>query len=470
MSVQVIVVGAGLAGLVSARQLLDAGFTVTVLEAHARPGGRVRTLRADFADGMYCEAGAMGFLDIHGRVRDLVTRLGLQAAEFKSESNPTVFYLRGRRVFALPSQPVHGIPGLSASEISLGVDGIWEKYIGAPSERLGDPSAAGWSPEPYKDLDLMPADAFLRGQGASEAAIKLLGRGLCGLYGDGIPSYSALMLLIGAALLKTAQADFEIANGNDNLPTTLARTMAANVIYGARVTSFAQNADGVSVTYELPGLKPAVANADFVVCAVPFPLVARIQFSPALPPIVREMITSLGNTSVTRVYMQTRSRFWELPGCGSGTLPIELALPHARVLSAYNQPGLRGILEVYLAGQRARAFDEQDTSLGVQSLVNEIGETFPQAPSSLEGSSAISWDREPWARGAYAFFRPGQLTRYWNCLTAPAGRIHFCGDQTSIWVGWMEGAVESGQRAASEIITVANVHADAIRTRAASQV
>jgi monoamine oxidase len=447
---------------------LDAGFTVTVLEAQARPGGRVRTLRADFADGMYCEAGAMGFLDIHARVRDLVTRLGLQAARFKSESSPTVFYLRGRRVFALPDQPLHGVPGLSASEIGLGVDGIWEKYIGAPSARVGDPAGAGWSPEPYKDLDTMPADAFLRQQGASDAAITLLGRGLCGLYGDGIPSYSALMLLIGAALLKTAQADFEIANGNDNLPITLARTMAANVIYGARVTSFAQNSNGVSVNYELPGHKPAVANADFVVCAVPFPLVARIRFSPALPPIMSEMTTSLGNTSVSRVYMQTRSRFWELPG--SGKLPIELAMPHARVLSAYNQPGLRGILEVYLAGQRARAFDEEDTSKGVQTLVNEIGETFPQAPGSLEGASAISWDQDPWARGAYAFFHTGQLTRYWNYLTAPAGRIHFCGDQTSIWVGWMEGAVESGQRAANEIIKAANVHPDAIRTQAASQV
>ncbi|MCC6394396.1 MAG: FAD-dependent oxidoreductase [Bryobacterales bacterium] len=452
MPTKVIVVGGGLAGLVCARKMMDAGLDVMVLEGQTRPGGRIHTLRAFFADHMYCEAGAMGFLDIHTNVKELVSQLGLQANEFKSESSPTVFYLRGRRLLELPGKPAHDFAGLTDEERQLGVDGIYGKYVATPSKQLGDPLAPNWSPAPFQELDNILASDFLLKNGASPAAIQLLGCGLCGLYGDGVDSFSALMLLLGAALLQNAKSDFEIVNGNDNLPRVLAQTLGSSINYGAEVTSIEQNNYGVTVTYSRLAATRSI-QADYAVCAMPFPRLMLINFSPSLPALIEEMIQNVGNTSVTRVFQQAQSRFWAKGPNASES--IELAKNHALVLSAYNGPGTRGILEAYLAGQAARYADVLPETARLGEMLDFVRTTFPDADSECEGGQTWSWDKDVWAKGAYAFFRPGQFTKYWTSLTAPAGKIHFCGDQTSLWVGWMEGAVLSGNRAAQEVLDAA---------------
>ena len=76
---------------------------------------------------------------------------------------------------------------------------------------------------------------------------------------------------------------------------------------------------------------------------------------------------------------------------------------------------------------------------------------FPGRRALIEVGASKCWDEDPWARGAYAFFRPGQMRSLQPHIARPEGRIHFAGDHTSAWMGWIEGALESGLRAAREV-------------------
>src|SRR5215469_13826312 len=174
---KVLVIGAGLAGLVAAYELTQAGHDVTVLEAQMRPGGRVLTLREPFPDGLYAEAGAARIPHNHNLVLHYVKHFGLPLAPFYPRRLARVFVIKGKRI---PIQPgaeldLSQVPlDLTPEERRLGMSGLEEKYLGDALRQMGDPSAPDWPSGTAKAYDTISMAEFLRKQGASHGAIELL--------------------------------------------------------------------------------------------------------------------------------------------------------------------------------------------------------------------------------------------------------------------------------------------------------
>jgi monoamine oxidase len=451
---RVIVVGAGLAGLSAAFELVALGHEVTVLEARLRPGGRVLTLRSPFADGLYAEAGAIGFSDSH-HLRRYIKTFALPAVPVSRNPLATVYHLRGRRLEVKPGEKPDWPFALSPEERGLTLGGMVRKYLAAAATSLGDPSEPGWRLEAFASLDGMTVDELLSHQGASREAIALLSQGL--VFGHGWSTGSALHRLVSdLALFSAGSGSVSVLQGgSDQLPIAFARTLRERILYGAAVVKILQEDGGVRVVFRQAGAERALA-ADRLVAAVPVPALRRIEFSPRLSPRKRQIHDTLEYAPVTRIFVQAR-RSWIAAGrSGNGftDLPIGLVTEHPFI----SQPdqGPRGILEVHLKGAEAERVGALDPAEQLAFATAGLETIHPGFREAAEGGTTVNWGADPWAGGGYAWWRPGQLTDWLPDLSRPEGRVYFAGEHASPLARTMEGALESGNRAAREVHAAAS--------------
>lgn len=448
---KVVVIGAGLAGLAAAWELHQAGQDVTLLEAQTRAGGRVYTLRSPFADGLYAEAGALSFYD-NRYSRRYVDALQLPTEPIRPNRLATVYHLRGKRLEVRPGQPAEWPVQLTPEEAKLGFGGMMFKYF-EPGFKLGDPADPAFDLAAFKKLDEVTLEQFLTNQGASRGAIDLLSAGVH--FGYGWSTGSALHRLISDAALFVAgkQSAFVIPGGTDLMPRAFAKILRDRIYYGAPVVKVEQQPDKVRVIYRQAGTEQAL-EADHLICAAPIPAVRRIEFAPALPASKRQIVDKLEYTPVTRIYLQTRHRFWEEAGRGGGAftdLPIQLVTEQPFAQSAYEANGRRGLLEAHIKGEEAERVGKLDQEAQIAFALEHLEKVHPGIRQHVEGGASYSWGEDPWAGGGYAWWKPGELTAWVPELAKPEGRIHFAGEHTSSMGRTLEGALESGARAAREV-------------------
>jgi monoamine oxidase len=190
-------------------------------------------------------------------------------------------------------------------------------------------------------------------------------------------------------------------------------------------------------------------TADRIVCAVPFTTLRDVEISPAFSPLKQRAIEDALSTSVTRTFMQCRTRFWTANGLSGGAstdLPVT-SLSHV----TDSQPGPRAILESYAGGANARRLADMPPADRLAFVVGQSSRIFPELRTAFEGGTSVSWGTDPWAKGAYAWFKPGQLELLPPRADRAEGRVHFAGDHTSALPGWMQGALASAQRVVEEI-------------------
>ncbi len=455
-SLRVIVVGAGLAGLAAAWELAALGHDVTVLEAQGRPGGRVYTLRQPFADGLYAEAGAMSFSGAYRHCNRYVNLFKLATAAPTASPYATVYHLHGQRLVVKPDGaaaaggPVDWPFALTAEERGLGFAKMFGKYFSPALRALGDPTDPAWSVEPFKSYDAVTLAEHLAQQGASAAAVELLGDGLW--FGYGWDQVSALhRLLSDVALYYRGAPTRVLAGGTDQLPRAFAAALGARLRYQAPVAAIAQEAGGVRVTFDQAGARQSLV-ADRVVCAVPAPALRRIALTPALPPRRRQILDDLQYNPVTRIYLQARRDCWTAAGTAGGAftdLPIQQVAEQP--LARQGETAARGILECHVKGPQAARFAGMSQAAQVEQAVAAMEQVHPGFRAAFETGTAVAWSADPWAGGGYAWWRPGQLTEWQPELARPVGAVHFAGEHTSLLARTMEGALESGNRAAREV-------------------
>jgi monoamine oxidase len=442
---KVIVIGAGLAGLAAAYELVAAGFDVTILEAQSRPGGRVRTIRGRFAEDLYCEAGAAQVFDNHATTMHYAQELGLTLDPFENKGQ-TVYYLRGKRIVDPQSEwPVK----LAENERGKTRAELWDRYAasffrGVDQKVLEDVVHSDLLP-----LDRMTSAEWMRSRGASSEAVAMLRLGLPDLAGSGADGTSALYWIRDMAHRVPRKRAFIIRGGTDRLPASFAARLGERIQYGTEVVAIEQSEASVRVVWQRNGERQAT-TADRVICTIPFTVLRRVKVDPPFSAGKRRAIEELPYSPVVKVIVQSRRRFWNDENL-SATAFSDLQL-NSVFHRSVNQPGTRGLLESYTVGEAGKQLGSLSVAARIATVTAQMTKLFPSLATLAEGGTSVVWEHEPWARGAYAYFKPGQMATLGPHLATVEGRVHFAGCHTSAWPGWMQGALDSGRRAAKEVV------------------
>ncbi|HYE13883.1 MAG TPA: FAD-dependent oxidoreductase, partial [Pyrinomonadaceae bacterium] len=207
-----------------------------------------------------------------------------------------------------------------------------------------------------------------------------------------------------------------------------------------------QSEGSVGVIYSKAGARLRVTG-DRLVCALPFTVLRRLEVAPRFSAAKQAAVEGLPLTSVVRTYVQSRTKVWREAGLSGEALLDE---PRAW-FTPYGHPGRRDILEAFSTGEAARRLGRLDEAARVNHAVEQAARFFPSLVASFEGGASVDWGADEWARGAWTWYKPGQLTSLASHAARPEGRVHFAGEHTSAWPGWMQGALDSGLRAAREV-------------------
>jgi len=439
----VLVVGAGLAGLVAAYRLREAGKRVIVIEARNAPGGRVRTLRGYFDDGLYGELGAARIAETHEYVLHWLNELKLSLAPFAPASGSAVLAMGGMRAQAEDEAARDRMaPGLHADERRLSVPALLLKYVDGVPEDLASPELE-LADSRWRPFDAMTWPDWLASRGASKAAIRLMTLG-----GDS-SGFSALFMLQQIMLHRDSRQYLKIEGGMDRLPRAMAARLAAAIRYNCELLRLERSASGVRAVCKAGDRTDTIA-ADRAVLAIPFSILRQITVDPPFSPAKAQIIAGLPYFPAARFLLETKTRFWEaahLNGSARTDGPADIWD------MGFGQKGSRGLISLTTGNSEIEhklvTMNEPARSAFGSGLARAA---FPQIANELQKSSIQLWIEDPHARGAFSVFQPGQMTGWGSSMRKPEGRVHFAGEHLSPWSGWMEGALWSGEHVAQEII------------------
>jgi monoamine oxidase len=441
---RVIVVGGGLAGLTAAFELQQSDFDVTLLEAQLRAGGRVHTLREPFSDGLYAEAGAISLSDVDTATLDYVKRFALPLGPTNPSKAPPRFRVRGSWL----TDPMRSPYRLSESESKAGLRAMYDHYRKRGILSATTAAAASVGSPAARELDRLSVRELLRRNGASSEAIDFLRLTALGFSGEGLDTSSALSTFLAESHYAQSNASFVIEGGNDRLPAAFARELAERIRYGFEVREITQYGDRVRVSGMSNGETQSL-DAEHVVLAVPLTILKTIECQPAWSTAKQRAMSEIVYSSVSRVYLQARQRVWQK---SHPTARVITDAPRSIIEDhTMNQPGPRGIVESHTFGPEARVVAKLSERQRLDEATRLLEGLFSGIGREIEGGISKCWDEDPWARGAYIDYRVGQMSAYLQELARPEGRLHFAGEHTSTRFASMEGALQSGRRAAEEV-------------------
>lgn len=447
---RVIVVGAGMAGLVAAYELLRAGHDPLILEARQRVGGRVHTLREPFSYGLHAEGGAMRIPGAHDLSMAYIEKWGLKTFPFTANNPKCYCYVRGKR---------HRIDQFGAKIEQLGFElsenergktpaQLWEAAIQPMIARIRQESHTAW-PEVIAKYDGYSVREFAEAQGWSEDAIELLGL---------ILNQESQMNVAFLELLREEVGDHyrdtvQIEGGMDRLPCAFLPDLRDRIHFGARMTAIDQDTTSVTVHYRTL-LGDAHVTGDYALITLPFPVLRHIRVLKPFSVGKQRAIRQLHYDSATKVFLQCRRRFWEEDDDISGGVTVtDLPVRNIYYPEHGRDTGRGVLLASYTWSDEARQWGALPPANRIIRAAENVAEIHPQSAEEFEGGTSIVWDQDPFAGGAFALFYPDQETVLFEHIVAPEGRIHFAGEHTTRTHAWIQGAIESGLRAACEIHT-----------------
>ena len=433
------------AGLASLLERLPALLSTELRLALGRAAFPAR-LRDFFSDGLYVDTGATRIPDNHDFTMHYVKQFRLELEPFMPKGLSNINYMNGKRMLVEEGKDVDWPLPLTTEERKLGQQGLRKKYLSSIVEELGDVNAPGWPQASLEKYDRTTMPELLRSLGASPAVVSLLAAG--GLRDDPEDAECALYNLRFSALNKKRSTYFKIKGGNDLLPKAFADRMGDKIVYGAQVARIEQDSKGVNVHF-LQGDARHSVPGDYAVCAIPFSVLRSVEISPVFSPEKQKAISEMPYRSCTKVFLQSKTRFWAAAGV-SGFAQTDLPIGQVWNLT-YRRPGKRGVLVAYSSGTPSRRMTALKEAERVRLAVDNIDKVFPGFHDNFESATSKCWDEDEYARGAYACFKPGQMREMYPAASKPEGRVFFAGEHTSATCAWMQGALESGYRAAKEI-------------------
>ena len=445
-SKRVIVIGAGMAGLVAAFELARQGHQPVVLEAQNRVGGRVYTMRS-FAPGLYGEAGAMRIPRVHDLTLAYCDLFGLQLRPFLMGNPNGLVYVAGERMTAEEAGLEPDRLGFEVADHERGrtFGDLWDDATRDLREMLERDGPTAWD-EIVHQYDQYSLREFLILKGFSEGAIEMYGV-MNFVEAD---MNNAVIEELREDLGRAFEDMQEIVGGMDLLPRAFYSQLEERIRFGAEVFAMQQDSDGVTVHFKTESGR-FQARGDFAVCTVPFSVLRSIELLTPLSRGKQRAIRQLNYHASTKILFQVRHRRWETEdGILGGATVTDL--PIRRMNYPTPDPTTeRGVLLAsYTWGQDALQWGAMDEETRLEEALDDVSRIHPWIRDEFEVGASYAWYGDRWARGAFAMFAPEQQTELQADIVSVEGRIHFAGEHCSLYHAWIQGALESGIRAARE--------------------
>lgn len=446
---EVVIVGAGIAGLVCAWRLRQAGVRVRLFEAQERVGGRMLSLRGHFADNQVCELGGELIDTGHARMHALAAELGLELddlAQDPTAADGEIWFCDGRRYGE--AEILHAFAPIAAA-ISRDADTLPEADItwDAPggTEALDRETITGW-------LDRNGASGWLR------RLIEVAYTTEMGLECD---EQSALNLLdfIDPGLehfriFGESDERYHVRGGNDRVTSALAARVDDAIHTGHVLESVRLNADGRHVLAFARGGATVEVRARRVVLAIPFTTLRRVRLDVELPAVKRRAIDELGYGTNAKLMIGFSERVWRtrhaMTASSFTDLPLQTTWETSRM-----QDGAAGILTNFTGGRHGIAIGEGTPRMQADTAAQQLEAIWPGIAATRAGmrEARFHWPSHAWSLGSYACFRPGQWTTLRGAIGMPVGDLHFAGEHCSFDnQGFMEGGCESGELVAATLL------------------
>jgi monoamine oxidase len=449
---RVVVVGAGLAGLSAAYRLRQAGYQATVYEASDRVGGRCWTLRGAFADSQLAERGGELIDQGHTAVRQLAQSLGLTLDNLLSaEVNGT--------------EPLYWFDGApyTYAQATDDIKTIWQQLHADVSAASYPTLFDSYTARGYQ-LDLLSItdwiSAYVPG-GLRSRLGRLLDVAYTIEYGGESSIQSSLNMLYLLAysgqgqlrIFGPSNEKYHVSGGNDQITQRLAAALPRQIQLGTRLVALRDVGDGSWQVTVRKGTKATTVTADHVVLALPFSLLRDVDLTQArFPALTLTAIRELPMGTNSKLHVQFDRRLWAAQGCTGETF-ADTGYQNTWEVSRA-QPGTSGLLVDYTGGAIGNSFTGATATTFARRFLTQAEPVLPGLTKAWNGRASLDyWAGNPWTKGSYSYWKVGQYTGFSGIESRAVGSCHFAGEHTSQdFQGYLNGAVETGQRAASEIL------------------